>query len=186
MNEFEKDTQINPEALDVEWIRQPALVAKYAQASAYAKDAVSRAKDNLEVVKAQMDGEIRKDPAKFGVDKVTEAVVSATILKTGEYQLANDEYLKSKLSADLVQAATIALDHKKAALENLVRLMGQQYFAGPREPRDIGQEWRNQLTSAESGMEEGVDDRVKSRLSRRQEVPQEEPIEPRPARRRRE
>jgi hypothetical protein len=33
-----------------------------------------------------------------------------------------------------------AIDQKKTALENLVKLLGASYFAGPKAPRDLTQE----------------------------------------------
>ena len=42
---------------------------------------------------------------------------------------------------EVMGAAVRALDQKKSALENLVRLQGQNYFAGPSVPRTIGAEW---------------------------------------------
>lgn len=178
-NEFDKDVSINPEALDVEWLRQPRLVAKYSEALASAKESMTRAKDSIDVVKAEVDGELR---AGFAADakKPTEAAIAAMVLQAQSYQDANEAYLVAKRRADMVQAAVTALDHKKAALENLVRLFGQNYFAGPREPRDLGVEWNKQLTQTGSRMEGDADQAIKQSLLARRggehaEVEQHEP-----------
>lgn len=163
MTEFEKDVQINPGALDVEWLRQASLFRKYAAASADAKDEVTRAKDHLEVVKAQQDSMIRGIPTD---KKPTEAAIAGLVLQSQEYQDANEAYLKAKYNADMVQAAVSAMEHKKTALENLVRLMGQQYFAGPREPRDLEGEWSRQVQATDQSMGDAVDSRAKERMSR--------------------
>lgn len=175
-NDFEKDVGIDPNALDVEWLRQPGLVAKYTRLNAEARDNVTRAKDQMEVVKAQVDGELRSGFA-AGEKKPTEAAIASMVLQHEKCIGANEEYLKAKLNADLVQAACTALDHKKAALENLVRLYGQQYFAGPREPRDLSLEWSRQ---AQDKAEDSVDDRARTALGRRNPETESE----QPARRR--
>ena len=48
-------------------------------------------------------------------------------------------YVKTKHELDIARAASIALDHKKRALQNLVQLHGQNYFAGPKIPRTMKQ-----------------------------------------------
>jgi len=163
-NNFEQDVAIDPANLALEWLRQATLVHKYAELSARAKDTLTRAKDNLEVVKAQVDGRIRAIPSD---KKPTEAAISGMVLQSEEYLRANEEYLQAKLTADLVQSACIALDHKKAALENLVRLMGQNYFAGPKEPQDLGDAWGKRLQDVCIDLQVDIDQRAKDRMARR-------------------
>jgi len=52
------------------------------------------------------------------------------------YQIALHEYNKVKHNYGILQAAVRALDHKKAALENLVRLYVGGYYASPVEPKE--------------------------------------------------
>ncbi len=40
----------------------------------------------------------------------------------------------------MAQGAVQAVEQRKSALENLVKLYGQGYFAGPKTPRDISSE----------------------------------------------
>ena len=40
----------------------------------------------------------------------------------------------------MAQGAVYAFEQRKTSLENLVRLHGQQYFAGPKMPRDLRKE----------------------------------------------
>lgn len=162
---LEKDCTINPEELDLEWLRQPQLYARYAQESAHAKDRLSLAKENLDVIKAKLDKAIRMTPSEYGVEKVTEGAITATLLQLPEYEGANKTYLQAKLDADLIQAAVSAMDHRRAALENLVRLHAAQYFAGPREPRDIGQEWKDQLERKKETRQQETRDAIRERLN---------------------
>lgn len=133
---FEKDLQIDADNLDVEFLRQPSLYMQYAEESANAKDRLSRAKETLEVVRAETDFKVRDNPAAFGVLKITEDAISAAILRSDEYKKANENYLSAKHAADLFQAAVIAMDQRKTSLEQLARLTIAGYCAMPSEPHD--------------------------------------------------
>ena len=54
-----------------------------------------------------------------------------------EYRRKYTRWLDEKHRAEILQCAQKAFDQRKAALENLVKLYGMQYFAGPSEPRDL-------------------------------------------------
>jgi hypothetical protein len=102
---------------------------------------MDHAKEDLDVVKAQLDRDIRAFPDNYGLGKLTETIVSNTIIIQPEYKDAIDQFLNAKYEYDMAMAAVRAIDQKKTALENLVRLHGQQYFAGPSVPRDLTKEW---------------------------------------------
>jgi predicted nucleic acid-binding Zn-ribbon protein len=162
---YKKDLQIDPDALDLEWVNQPARFMFYAQQSAHAKDVRDRAKEKLEVVKAQVDGELRAGFA-AGEKKPTEAAIASMVLQSKEYQDANEEFMQAKLEADLLQAAVSAMDQRKSALENLVRLHSQQYFAGPKEPRDLSAAYREQVREQHQEVaREDVQSRVRRKLN---------------------
>jgi hypothetical protein len=138
---YEKDMQIDESALDVEWLDQASLMMKYARNAANTRRDMDQAKEALDYVKARLDSEIRTDPDKFGITaKVTEATILNTILNQQDYKNANTRFIEAKYEADIAQGAVRAVDARKDALENLVRLHGQQYFAGPKVQRDLSWE----------------------------------------------
>jgi hypothetical protein len=134
---YEREIEIDESSLDIEWLNQPMLFMKYSQHSAQMRRKVDEAKQNLDVVKAEVDRDIRENPDKYDISKITEGSVSSAILVSANYKKAFKEYLDAKYEADMAQAAVIAFDQRKTALENMVRLHGQQYFAGPKVPRDL-------------------------------------------------
>lgn len=134
---YEQDIRIDETALDVEWLEQPTLMMKYAKIAAEARRELDLAKENLDVIKAEIDKDIRMNPENYDLGKVTEAAIFATMLGTAKYKKANQRLIDAKYEADVASAAVRAMDARKEALENLVRLHGQQYFAGPRMPRDL-------------------------------------------------
>ena len=139
--DYEKDVNIDESALDVEWLQQPSLMKRYADMATKAERNEALKKESLDLLRAQFDLLIRKTPEDFKIDKITEAVVANTILTLEDYQEANKEYLEAKFERKNADNAVKAIEQKKTALENLVKLHGQQYFAGPSVPRDLNKEW---------------------------------------------
>ena len=153
---------INPDALDVEWIKQAATFGEYCMEQAGARAKLDDIKERLDVKVAGLGLKIRANPATFGLDKVTEASVQAVILLDAECAKLREEIAVAQYELEVIVAAVRALDQKKSALENLVRLQGQNYFAGPSVPRDIGKEW---VASVERN---GARDKVKVAMGSRQ------------------
>lgn len=147
-NEMDKNLlDIDNYALDTEWIRQPTLFFEYAEQLTDARNELDEAKSRLEVAKAELDEvcasldtQIRSNPESFGVtSKITETVVKNTVLLHADYKKAKkkcediqEEILQTKYNVDILQAFVSSLDVKKTALENLVKLHGQNYFATPK------------------------------------------------------
>lgn len=140
---YEKDVTIDVNALDVEWIDQPRILLRYAKNAAECRSMLDSAKEELDYTKAELDKKVRTNPEKYGLEKVTEGAIQNIILTSKEYQAANDNFLKAKFDVDIAQAAVQAINQRKDALENLVKLHGMQYFAGPKVPRDLSKEWED-------------------------------------------
>lgn len=140
-NELELDLRIDEDALDLEWLEQPDLMRKYTRLEADAKEAMHRAEDELALVEADLDKQIRVDPEAFDVTvKVTEKVVASVILEQPEYQVAKKKVSETRHEANVLRGVVESVRHRKFALENLVQLHGQNYFAGPSVPRDLRKE----------------------------------------------
>lgn len=139
--DYERDIVIDETALDVEWLEQPVIMRRYGQYQAETRQAMSLAKERLEYIKAKLDREIRSDPDSYGLVKATEGAISGTITLHDDYQDAMKDFLDAQYENDVAVAAVKAFEQRKTSLENLVRLHGQQYFAGPSVPRDLSKEW---------------------------------------------
>lgn len=147
---YEEDITIDPDSLDVEWMEQPRLMIKYSRHAAQMRKALDEAKQNLDIAKAEADKSLRNHPEKYGLSKVTDTAVANQILIHPKYKEAYSEYLDAKYESDMAISAVVAFEQRKSALENLVRLHGQQYFAGPSLPRDLSKEWEQKQKQKES------------------------------------
>jgi len=125
------DIDIN--RLDEEWINQPKIFFKYAAELADAKRRLEEVRAETDVLRAAGDRALRDNPTSFGLpEKITETLISNTVLQQPKYQDALKTCRIKKHRVDILQAAVSALDHRKSALERLVSLHGQNYFAVPK------------------------------------------------------
>jgi hypothetical protein len=128
---YKEELHIDLHRLEREWVEQPRLYHKYAEALADARLDLDRAKEQLDIKKANLDLEIRMDPAAWGLEKVTEAAINNTIILDENYTKLRSAVHQANHTVEVLFGAVRAFDHRKAALENLVRLHGQQYFSSP-------------------------------------------------------
>ena len=141
---YDKDIRIEADALDIEWLQQPRLYMKWAEMASKADAEVRRAKEELNIVDAGIDIEIR---SKEG--KTTESMIKAEIAINLKHKEATEKYHKALYNADICSAAVKAMEQKKYALENEVRLWAGSYFAGPKEPKDL----KEKLNMRENGLQ---------------------------------
>ena len=123
--------EIDPLRLDEEWIGQPKQRQEYGERLADAQFVLDQAKSKLEVLKAELDALIRKDPAMFGLAKITEGAVATTVTAHPGIVDAVAAVNEAKHTVNILQAAVDGLEHRKRALTMLVELHGQAYFASP-------------------------------------------------------
>lgn len=137
---YDTDLKIDETALDVECLEQPRLMMRYARHQAQCERDMEKAKERLDIKRAELDVEIRKDPEEYGLVKVTEGAIQSVIIKDSEYKKLNDEYFDAVHENRMAKGAVRSIDARKTMLETLVKLHGQQYFAGPQVPRDLTSE----------------------------------------------
>jgi len=128
--------QIDEHNLEVEWVRQAGLYYRYAEEAAQARRQFDEAKAEQDVTKAELDQAIRSDPEEYGLERVTEAAISAAIPQQSSYQRCVEEVNGAQHAMRIADAMCRALEHKKAALTKLVDLHLASYYAEPPKPDD--------------------------------------------------
>lgn len=124
--------ELDKHHLDDEWENQPKLYYEAAMKLVDARALFEKAKAARDLIEAELDHSIRVSPEEFSLEKLTESVVAKTILRQISYHDANNEVLAAKKRMEELNAFVDALEHRKKALESLVYLHGQAYFAEPR------------------------------------------------------
>jgi hypothetical protein len=142
--------------LDEEWVNHSDYVLTFLEEMAEARTKMDALKDNIEVVKAELDGEIRKNPTEFGLEKLTETLISNTIILQKDYEEALKSYLDAKEEYYHASNVCTAMEHRKSALENLVILHGRGYFAEPMERKSpVKEKATNNLKTKKSKTKKG-------------------------------
>ena len=131
IEEILKPDQYN---LDKEWVNQPEYMLHYLDEMAQARILMDAAKEFIDETKAQLDGNIRRNPQEYGLEKLTETLVANTVTLQKEYKYAVQQLADAKEEYYRASNIVQALEHRKAALENLVKLFSLGYFAQPTEP----------------------------------------------------
>lgn len=140
--DFEREIEIDPDQLDLEWLRQPQLYAKYSNAVSSLKAAADRAKERTEVVRSELDSKIRSNPESYGLAKATDTAVLSSVTASATYQQARTEQFAAAEEYSQAANALSALEHRRSALENLVKLHLAGYFGSSSEVRtSLGERW---------------------------------------------
>ena len=139
--------QIDPNQLDVEWVAQPRLYHSYAKKLAAARQDLEQAKTALEITEADLAQKIRRDPSKFGLEKLTEGAIREVIVLSADFKAATTELIDAKHLVGVLEAAVTTLEHRKRALEKLVDLRLADYFSEPR-TKSMGREAREDAETA--------------------------------------
>ena len=125
----ELNLQINENDLASECLKHPAQVGEWGAYSVKKQEEYDRAKAKFDLVKAQLDIQIRANPAGFGIPKLTEVTVSSAMTQSKAYQEAQNEMLTAKRNSNLCVAALQSLEHRRKALDLAVQLYTHNYYA---------------------------------------------------------
>lgn len=130
---YKDDVKIDINNLDVELLRQAGLFQFWGRREAdvlYKKDQIG---ETLSKCKARIELDIRANPTKYKYDgKPTEGAIHSLLILQPEVEEATEAFLKSKYKAKVLGIAVKSFEHKKKALEKLVDLYINGYWASPK------------------------------------------------------
>lgn len=136
--DFADDLTIDDTALEHELMRQPLLMFTYSSHYAEAIYEKNKAKESLDVCEARVDYEARKNPGLLGLDKTpTETAFKNYIKMHPKYLEALHKYQSAEYMANLLNGGVQAVNAKKMALENMVKLLLGSFYGEPRLEQDI-------------------------------------------------
>lgn len=128
--EYQEDLSIDKHRLDVEWEDQPSIYMKWAERYSEAVYERDRLKEKLDLIKAQLDTEIRR---RYSTGKKpTEAAITNEIIDTDDFQDATEDYLQAKKDVNILGGVKEAMEHKKKALEAETSLWIGEYYSEPK------------------------------------------------------
>lgn len=125
------DVAVDKYALDIEWEKQPTLYQMYLDQAVELRKEVTECQKQLDLVEAKLSLDIKKNPSLYGLDKVVESSVQAVLILHPDRQKAYDDLIQRQYEKNLIDDVVKALEHKKSALEELVRLYLSGYYSRP-------------------------------------------------------
>lgn len=124
--------KIDLNLLDQEWLIQPRLFLEWADKLTKAKEKMRDLKIDLDVVKAETADSIRNDPTDYDIREApTIAMVVDAVMQQKSVKKAIKKLNTAESRVNWTQNMLNAIDVRKRALEKLVDLHGQKYFATP-------------------------------------------------------
>ena len=126
--------------LDEEWVKQPKLFTDWAIEAAAARLDYDEAKADVDVVRADISLDVRTNPEKYDIEKITEKAIDAAIVLDAAYVKAMHKLRKAKHRFEVASALVSGLEQRKSSLENLVKLRLANYFAEPQAPKECREE----------------------------------------------
>jgi len=133
MSSYKSDLEIDKYNLDEEWEKQPMLYMKWAEKHAEAVRKRDLTWQKKKVLKAELDGEVRKSFIEKG-EKFTENIVDAEIRKKSEFKEVQKDLIEANEEVNVLESAKWAMEHKKKALESMTSLWIGGYYSEPKIP----------------------------------------------------
>lgn len=114
-------TNIDESRLEKEWVGQADRYMEVVQAEAQAARTVDELKEKLEVTEATVGKRIRDERAAAGA-KCTEKEIEGLLVLDKGVANVRAELRQAEYDALIVRGARTAMEHRRSALENLVKL----------------------------------------------------------------
>src|ERR1017187_7714502 len=93
--ELQDDVKVEPMQLDIECVRQGETFFKWAERAVHAKIETERVKFEFESVEARLLIRCREHPEEFGLLKITEPAIKASVHASSRLAVKADEYFKA-------------------------------------------------------------------------------------------
>ena len=130
--DFEDDLAIDFDNLHIEWAKHAAIRHKYAKEVSHRDKVAKKAHEKVKVVRSILIKEAKTNKElKLTSDSLREAYYR----EHQDHKDAKDEQIESEYNLSMAWAALNAMDDRKYALQDLVKLWIRNYFATPREER---------------------------------------------------
>jgi hypothetical protein len=128
LDELKSKLPIDKYHLDEECRNQAVLYDEVGDLYVQLKTDARIAKEHLEFVRAKLSMDIRKNPNVYGMSKITEDSVEATIRLQKEFELSNNESIELSGISDSFSILLSSVEQRKSMLKDLVSLHIYQYF----------------------------------------------------------
>jgi hypothetical protein len=136
---YKEDVEIDVASLDVEWLNQAALAIKYGRHLVNMKSKVRKLQERKKTVRSELILDANEDSeGTIGKKRPNANDIEAYYRQHEKYIAVVDELNEAIEEMEFAEIAKNEIAFtRKATLENLVKLHGMNYFAGPSVPHDL-------------------------------------------------
>jgi hypothetical protein len=120
---------IDRNALDVECQKQAAFFEEVAGLLPALKCAAKVAKGHFEFVRAELEVDVRRNPAKYMLEKVTDKALASMVVVQADYQNAQKAQYSAEERANRLEACVMSVADRKSMLRDLVVMWEKDYYA---------------------------------------------------------
>lgn len=121
----------------------PSLVGKWGERFAEAKDEKRRVDRKLELRKAEIEAEVRKNPQGYGWEESkspTEKFINSAVILQDEYEEVFEETLQAQKNIDLLSSAVNEMAAKRSSIKYEVELFLAGYYSDLNIPKEFEKE----------------------------------------------
>ena len=137
MGLYYDDMKIDKHALDDEWMDNGRRLIHWTTEKAESDYQRDKAKEQLDLVKSEIEAEIRSDPEKFGLTaKATLPAIASAVIADERYKDQHEEYLQGCKNSNILTGVVSSFTQRKTSLENLTKIWLAGMFADPVIPRE--------------------------------------------------
>jgi phosphopantothenate synthetase len=127
MNNYREELTINEKDIKGELLKQASLFGYYSDQSAKAQKESSWAEQLYKQAKAKITLDVNENPGKYGLEKVTVALLDSAVRVNEECIKAKEEMINKAYEAEMLKNAVFALHQKMKCLEALIKIIGCEY-----------------------------------------------------------
>lgn len=126
---FRKEVDIDRYQLDRELVQQPQKYYDWAIKAAEAGKEKDEAKHALDVVKADIEKRVRKNPERYGIDDPKESAIKLEIHRHPKVKRYTRKYIGACYNEKVLSEAKTSFAQRKSMLQSLTQLNVQLHFA---------------------------------------------------------
>jgi hypothetical protein len=134
---FRKQVDIDRYQLDEELVRQPQKYYDWAIKAVKAGEEKENAKHALDIVKADVEKRIRKNPERYGIDDPKESAIKLEIPRHPKVKRYTRKYIQATYNERVLNEAKTSFAQRKSMLQSLTQLNIQLHFAEVPVPKEF-------------------------------------------------
>jgi len=129
LDELRGRIEVDRNELELEEEKQSSIHLEVGELRVEAKSAVRQLETDIKFLRSDLDAEIRKDPGKFGIEKITGVAVDSAIMRNEEYRNLENKLVEAQTVSDHFQILLSTVEERKSLLKDLVSLYIYNYYS---------------------------------------------------------